>query len=122
MKAIVNIGLRSVELVYTIKPKDMVSLSLNEINEQFKNWELFQKDKNSNIVCKHTLWFDDVDEWKSISLFNGKIIDFHYDYEERKEFKTKKDWGSYLFQGYEYTDGKPQMYDKNVVTQVIVIF
>lgn len=122
MKAIVNIGLRSVELVYTIKPKDMVSLSLNEINKQFKNWELFQKDKYSNIRCTHTIWFNDVDEWKSISLFNGKVIDFHYDYEERKEFKTKKEWGGYLFQGYEYTDGKPQMYDKNVVTQVVVIF
>jgi hypothetical protein len=122
MKAIVNIGLRSAELVYTIKPKDMVSLSLNEINKQFKNWELFQKDKKSNIRCTHTIWFDDFDEWKSISLFNGKMIDFHYDYEERKEFKTKKEWGGYLFQGYEYTDGKPQMYDKNVVTQVIIIF
>ena len=122
MKAIVNIALRSAELVYSIKPKDLVSLTHAEKNEQFKNWELFQKDKNSNIVCKHTLWFDDVDEWKSISLFNGKIIDFHYDYEERKEFKTKKDWGSYLFQGYEYIqhyNGKQQM---NVVTQVIVIF
>ena len=122
MKAIVNIGLRSAELVYSIKPKDLVSLTHAEKNEQFKNWELFQKDKNSNIVCKHTLWFDDVDEWKSISLFNGKMIDFHYDYEERKEFKTKKDWGSYLFQGYEYIqdyNGKPHI---NVVTNVVVIF
>ncbi len=122
MKAIVNIGLRSVELVYTIKPKDLISLSRNEINNQYKNWELFQKDKNSNIRCTHTIWFDDVDEWRSITLFNGKMIDFHYDYEERKEFNSKKNWGNYLFQGYEYTDGKPQMYDKNVVTQVIVIF
>lgn len=122
MKAIVNIALRSADLVYTIKPKDMVSFSQDERNQLFVNWELYQKDKHSNIVCKHTISFDDVDEWKSISLFNGKIIDFHYDYEERKEFKTKKDWGSYLFQGYEYTDGQPQMYDKNVVTQVIVIF
>jgi hypothetical protein len=121
MKAIVNIALRSAELVYTIKVKDLAPMTHNERCENFKDWELAYTD-NKKIRCKHTIWFDDVDEWKSISLFNGKMIDFHYDYEERKEFKTKKDWGGYLFQGYEYTNGQPQMYDKNVVTQVIVIF
>jgi hypothetical protein len=122
MKAIVNIGFRSVELQYSIKPKDLISLSQDEKNKQFKNWELFQKDKNSKIVCKHTIWFDDMDEWKSSILFDGRTIDFHYDYEERKQFDSKKDWGSYIFQGYEYINGEPQEYDYNVINKVILIF
>jgi hypothetical protein len=123
MKAIVNIGLRKVELIYTIKTKDLTKLSHKEMVETFgEDWELEYNDKNTKIKCKHTIWFDDFDEWKSVLLFDDRMIDFHYDYEDRNEFKTKKDWGGYLFQGYEYTDGQPQMYDKNVVTQVVVIF
>lgn len=122
MKAIVNIGFRSVELQYSIKPKDLISLSQDEKNKQFKNWELFQKDKNSKILCKHTLWFKDMDEWQSSILFDGRTIDFHYDYEKRKEFDSKKDWGKYLFQGYEYIDGEPQEYICNVIKKVTLIF
>ena len=123
MKAIVDIGLRKVELVYSVKPKDMYKFSQAERNKHFgKDWELFQKNKHSNIICKHTLWFDSFDEWQSTLLFNGKTIDFHYDYEERKEFDSKKDWANYLFQGYEYIFNKAQLFDTNVVTKVIVIF
>ena len=122
MKAIVNIGLRKVELEYSVKPKDMFPFNQIERNKHFKDWETYQKDKNSNIICKHTLWFKDFDEWQSSLLFNGKTIDFHYDYEDRKEFDSKKHWGSYVFQGYEYTNGQPQLYDNNVVTKVQIIF
>ena len=120
MKAIVNIGLRSVKLTYTIKVKDLVNYTNNEMAEIFgKDFELIFY--NNKVTCTHTIWFNYVDEWQSVTLFDDRMIDFHYDYENRKEFKTKKDWGGYVFQGYEYT-GEPQLYDKNVVTQVIVIF
>ena len=123
MKAIVNIGLRKVELEYSVKPKDMFPFNQIQRNKNFgKDWETYQKDKNSNIICKHTLWFEDTDEWQSTLLFNGKTIDFHYDYELRKEFDNKKDWGSYVFQGYEYIFGEPQLYDYNVVTKVTINF
>lgn len=123
MKAIVNIGLRKVDIEYSIKPKDRVEYSHTELIKVFgKDWEMFQKDKNSNIICKQVIWFKDFDEWQSVPLFDGRMIDFHYDYEDRKEFDSKKDWGGYVFQGYEYTDGEPQLYDYNVVTKVQIIF
>ena len=123
MKAIVNIGLRKVDIEYSIKPKDRVELNRIEMIETFgKHWELFQKDKNSNIICKQVIFFKDIDEWQSVPLFDGRMIDFHYDYELRKEFDSKKDWGSYLFQGYEYIFDKAQLYDNNVVTKVIINF
>lgn len=122
MKAIVNIGLRTVELQYSIKPKDMVKFKISEINEHFKGWETFQKDKNSKILCKHTLYFKDIDEWQSHILFDGRTIDFHYDYEERKEFDCKKDWGHYVFQGYEHFEGQEQMYYGNIVKIVVIEF
>lgn len=123
MKAIVNIGLRKVEIEYSINPKDRVKLNHIEMVATFgKDWEMFQKNQKSNIQCKQVIWFKDMDEWKSIPLFNGKIIDFHYDYEDRKKFDSKKDWGSYVFQGYEYTNGEPQLYDYNVVNRVQIIY
>ena len=123
MKAIVNIGLRKVEISYSIKPKDRLKINHIEMVETFgKEWQTFQKNQKSNIQCKQIIWFEDMDEWQSVPLFDGRMIDFHYDYENRKEFKTKKDWGNYVFQGYEYTDGKPQMYDKNIVTKVQIIY
>jgi ABC-type Zn2+ transport system substrate-binding protein/surface adhesin len=123
MKAIVNIGLRKVEIEYSINPKDMVKLNHIDMVSIFgKEWETFQKDKNSKIKCKQIIWFKDMDEWQSVPLFNGKMIDFHYDYEDRKEFNSKKNWGSYLFQGYEYTNGQPQLYDYNVVDRVQIIY
>lgn len=123
MKAIVNIGLRKVDIEYSIKPKDKIELNRIEMIETFgKEWELFQKDKNSNIVCKQVIWFKDIDEWIFVPLFDGRMIDFHYDYENRKEFDNKKDWGSYVFQGYEHIGGQPQLYDINVVTKVTINF
>ena len=119
MKATVNIALRSVELEYRVSQKDMFSFNQIERNEIFGEWETYQKDKNSNVLCKHTLYFKDIDEWQSSLLFNGKTIDFHYDYEDRKEFDSKKDWSNYLFQGYEYIEGKPQLYH-NVIEKVTV--
>jgi len=122
MKAIINIGLRKVVLEYSIKQKDMFPFNEIERNKHFgKDWELFQKNKNSKILCKHTLWFKDIDEWKSTILFDGRMIDFHYDYEEREQFDNKQDWSGYIFQGYEYVDGEPQEYDNNIVTKVVVI-
>jgi hypothetical protein len=122
MKAIVNIAFRTVELQYSIKPKDMVRFTHAEINKHFKGWETFQKDKNSKILCKHTLCFKDTDEWQSTILFDGRTIDFHYDYEQRKQFECKKDWGNYVFQGYVYVEGEPQLYDENVVKVVVIEF
>jgi hypothetical protein len=122
MKAIVNIAFRTVELQYSINPKDMVRLNHAEINKRFKNWETFQKDKNSKIVCKHTLCFKDTDEWQSNILFDGRTIDFHYDYEQRNGFDSKKDWGNYVFQGYEYIFDKPQLFETNVVKVVVIEF
>lgn len=123
MKAIVNIGLRKVELSYTLKVKDLASYSHNERVALFgKDWEISFHNDKKKVTCKQVLWFDSFDEWQSTLLFNGKTIDFHYDYEHRKEFKTKKDWGYYIFQGYEYVHSEPQLYDKNVVTNVVVIF
>ena len=122
MKAIVNIAFRTVELQYSINPKDMVRLNHAEINKRFKGWETFQKDKNSKILCKHTLCFKDTDEWQSNILFDGRTIDFHYDYEQRKQFDCKKDWGNYVFQGYVYIEGEPQLYDENVVKVVVIEF
>jgi hypothetical protein len=122
MKAIVNIAFRTVELQYSIKPKDMVRLTHAEINENFKNWETFQKDKNSKILCKHTLCFEDTDEWQSHILFDGRTIHFHYDYEERKKFANKKYWGNYVFQGYEDIEGEVQLYQVNIVKVVVIKF
>lgn len=120
MKAIVNIGLRSVELQYSIKEKDRFPFNQIERNENFKNWEMFQKNKGSDILCKHTLWFKDSDEWQSSLLFDGRTVDFHYDYEERKGFDKKSDWANYLFQGYIYTDGEPQLFDHNIIEKVTI--
>ena len=122
MKAIVNIAFRTVELQYSIKPKDMVRFTHDEKNKHFKGWETFQKDKNSKIFCKHTLCFKDTDEWQSNILFDGRTIDFHYDYEQRKQFDCKKDWGNYVFQGYVYIEGEPQLYDETVVKVVVIEF
>lgn len=119
MKAIVNIGLRKVELHYSIKQKDLKS-GVNIVNSMGVEDKIVQKNPKSPIKCKQVIWFVDSDEWESVVLFNGKTVDFHYDYEERKEFKSKKDWGSYLFQGYEHIEGKPQLYDNNIVEKVLV--
>jgi hypothetical protein len=118
MEVTVNIGLRTVLLKYKIKTKNLAPLSQNERNKEFNNWELCYNKANTRIVCKHTISFDDADEWQSVLLFDGRIIDFHYDYELRKEFATKEEWASYIFQGYEYTEGEPQLYDYNVVEKV----
>lgn len=121
MKAIVNIGLRSVELEYSIKQEDKIKFDHRQSSELFgKDWSMFQKRRGSNIVCKQTIWFKDFDDWKSILLFDGKTIDFHYDYHNRKDFDSRENWKNYLFQGYEYKDGEPQMYDYNVVKKIII--
>jgi hypothetical protein len=122
MKAIVNIGLRTVELQYSIKVKDLAPLSQDERNTHFKSWEMSQKNTKSKIICKQTLRFRDFGEWQSSLLFDGRMIDFHYDYEERKNFDSKDEWASYVFKGYEYIDGEPQLYDRNIIDKVILTF
>lgn len=119
MKATVNIGYRAVTIEYSIDKKLAGAVSFDK---RMGDWETFQKNSNSRkIQCKQNLYFNDSDEWKSIQLLDGRIIDFHYDYEKRSNFDNKKDWASYIFQGYEYTDGKPQMYDKQIVDSVKII-
>jgi hypothetical protein len=87
-----------------------------------EDWETFQKTmKSKKIQCTQKFRFKDADEWQSIMLLDGRVIDFHYDYENRSEFANKSEWASYIFQGYVYTDGEPQLYDEQVVTKVKVV-
>jgi hypothetical protein len=120
MKAILNIALRSVRLEYKIAKDKLAPIDWQERDEIFKDWELLYK--KNHIICKHTIFFDDTDEWQGVRLFDGRDIDFHYDYEERKKFDSKKDWANYMFQGYEYVHGEPQLYDYNEVDKVIVAY
>jgi hypothetical protein len=53
MKATVNIALGSVELEYMVSSKDMFPFSQDEINEIFREWEIFQKNKNSKVIVKY---------------------------------------------------------------------
>lgn len=119
MKAVVNIGYRVATITYSIKN---IIVDKSQWEENFINYKMTQKSKNSKIICSHDIFFKDEDEWYSQILFDGRIIDFHYDYEERKEFSSKKDWSNYIFQGYEYIDGEPQLYDNNIVKQVVIAF
>jgi hypothetical protein len=130
MKATVDIGYRAVTIEYSIYENSRIPMEFDSSKGVLipangvdcGDWEMFQKNSNSRkIQCKQTLYFNDSDEWKSIQLLDGRIIDFHYDYESRSEFANKKDWGSYIFQGYEYTDGKPQMYDEQIVDSVKIV-
>jgi hypothetical protein len=123
MKATVNIGFRSVELQYYVNKKDMYPFNHQEKCEKFNNFELSSKSlKSKKTFCKHTINFDDTDEWQSVLLFDGRTIDFHYDYVNRDEMDSKSEWSSFIFQGYEYVDGEPQLYDDNVVDKVIIKF
>ena len=116
MKAIVNIGLRIVTIEYSINKKLSGAVPFDE---RGNGWEMSQKNlKSKTIQCKQTFYFKDSDEWNSIQLLDGRVIDFHYDYENRSEFKTNKEWASYIFQGYVYTDGEPQLYDEQIVDLV----
>lgn len=123
MKAVVNIGLRKVEIRYLINPKNIVKLSHDEMIRTFgKDWEIYQKNKKSDLVCKQVIWFKDFDEWQRVKLFDGRLIDFHYYFENSKEFDSKVNWGNYIFQGHEYVEGENQMYDKNIVEKVKIIY
>jgi hypothetical protein len=119
MKATVNIGLRTVDIEYSI---DKTLQNAVPFDERGDNWEMFQKTtKSKKIQCKQHFSFNDSDEWFSVQLLDGRIIDFHYDYNNRSEFESKKDWASYIFQGYVYTDGEPQLYEEPVVKRVVVV-
>lgn len=130
MKATVNIGTREVTIEYSIDKNSMIKMEFDPqknclVPSDGGNcgvWETFQETmKSKKIKCKQTFYFKDADEWQSITLLDGRVIDFHYDYENRSEFTTREDWASYIFQGYEYTDGEPQLYDKQVVDKVKVV-
>lgn len=129
MKAVVNIGFRKVTIKYSIDKNSMIKMEFSPqenclVPSNGGNcgaWETLQKTmKSKKIECTQTFYFNDCDEWQSIMLLDGRIIDFHYDYEERSEFKTRDEWASYIFQGYEYTDGKPQLYDVQIVDKVVI--
>lgn len=123
MKAIVNIGYRKVNLIYSINQKDLIPFDEYHNNKNFKEWELtFGNGKSKKIICKHSIFFSNADELQTVLLFDGRTIDFHYDYINREEMKTKKEWGSYIFQGYEYVDGEPQLYEHNIVDKIIIKF
>lgn len=130
MKATVNIGFRKVTIEYSIDKNSIIKMEFDSSKGilvpsngiDCGNWELFQKTKNSKrLKCTQSFSFKDFDEWKTIQLLDGRIIDFHYDYEERSKFKTRDEWASYIFQGYEYTDGEPQLYDVQVVDKVVIV-
>jgi hypothetical protein len=129
MKATVNIGLRTVTIEYSIDKNSRIPMEFDSSKSVLipanggdcGDWETFQKTKNSKIQCTQKFYFKDADEWKTIQLLDGRLIDFHYDYENRSEFVSKKDWGSYIFQGYLYTDGEPQLYDIQLVDRVVVV-
>jgi hypothetical protein len=129
MKAIVNIGLRIVEIKYSIDKNSRIPMEFDSAKGcliptnggDCGDWEMSQKTKNSKIQCTQRFSFKDSDEWRTIQLLDGRLIDFHYDYEERSEFNNRKEWGSYIFQGYLYTDGEPQLYDEQLVDRVVVV-
>lgn len=130
MKATVNIGLRIVKIEYSIDKNSMIKMDFDSSKgllmpangRDCGDWETFQERmKSKKIKCTQSFQFKDCDEWISIMLLDGRLIDFHYDYENRSEFETKKEWASYIFQGYEYTDGEPQLYDKQVVSSVKIV-
>jgi hypothetical protein len=118
MKAVVDIGYRSVRITYSVKE----ILVDYDKRQEFHAYEITQKNAKAPIICSHTINFDSTDEWQSVQLFDGRWIDFHYDYVNSKIFDNKKDWGHYMFQGYEYIDGEPQLYLKNEVKQVKIKF
>lgn len=117
MKAIVNVGSRCVELIHLVEHDDLI-MPLNVDYE----YELQQDSKDSKVKCTYKISFKDFDEWRSIHLLDGRTVDFHYDYMERSDFKNKKEWGLYVFQGYEYINNEPQVYDKQVVNKVNIVF
>ncbi len=130
MKATVNIGLRTVKIEYSIDKNSMVKMNFDSSkgilipigDGDCGDWETLQKTmKSKKIQCTQKFSFRDADEWKTIQLLDGRLIDFHYDYEDRSEFVTREDWASYIFQGYVYTDGEPQLCDKQVVTKVKIV-
>jgi major membrane immunogen (membrane-anchored lipoprotein) len=130
MKATVNIGFRKVTIEYSIDKISMIKMEFNSSKGilvpssglDCGEWEILQKTmKSKKIECTQTFYFNDCDEWKTIQLLDGRVIDFHYDYEERSKFKTRDEWASYIFQGYEHTDGEPQLYDVQVVDKVVIV-
>ena len=130
MKATVNIGLRTIKIEYSIDKNSMVKMNFDSSkgilipigDGDCGDWETFQKTmKSKKIQCTQKFSFRDADEWLSLMLLDGRVIDFHYDYDNRSEHDTKEEWASYIFQGYVYTDGEPQLYDKQVVDLVKIV-
>lgn len=121
MKAIVNIALRSVRLTYSVKE---IVVAHSEWGKHFIDYEITKKDSKSKNICNHTINFDSIDEWQSVLLFDGRTIDFHYDYEAREGFDSKKDWANYLFQGYESRENQDQdqVYHFNEIKKATITF
>lgn len=130
MKATVNIGTREVTIKYSVDKNSVIKMNFDSSKGilvpsnggNCGDWETFQKTmKSKKIECTQRFFFKDSDEWQSVMLLDGRVIDFHYDYINRCEMDTKEDWASYIFQGYEYTDGKPQTYDRQLVDKVKIV-
>lgn len=130
MKAIVNIGLRTVEIKYSIDKNSVILMEFNSAKGcliptnggDCGDWETLQKTlKSKTIQCTQRFSFRDADEWLSLTLLDGRVIDFHYDYDNRSEHETKELWASYIFQGYLYTEGEEQQYDNQLDIKIKIV-
>jgi len=107
MKAIINLVEKRVTLIYSIK-----KLASNIVFDNYINYELIEK--NSKIICSHDILFDEIDEWETIMLFDGRIVDFHFNYINSSEFEDINSWRKNLLQGYLYTEGEEQDYQNAI--------
>jgi hypothetical protein len=130
MKATVNIGLRTVEIKYSIDKNSRIPMKFDSSkgilvptsDGDCGDWETFQKTmKSKTIQCTQKFSFRDADEWLSLMLLDGRVIDFHYDYDNRSEHDTKELWASYIFQGYLYIDGEEQQYDNQLDIKIKIV-
>lgn len=114
MKAVVNIDYKSVEITHIIDASDLMIPSIVDYD-----YDLYQKDIHSDAKCVYKISFEETDEWRSIKLFDGRIVNFHYNYLDRTSFKSFNEWLSFIFKGYDVTGGK-SIYNENVVEKVSI--
>lgn len=119
MKATVNIGTREVTIKYSIDDSKSNNVPFEKRDH---NWEMLWKTmKSKRVQCIQKFSFRDADEWLSVQLLDGRVIDFHYDYDNRSEHDTKEDWASYIFQGYLYIKGEEQLYENQLDIKIKIV-
>lgn len=130
MKATVNIGTREVTIKYSIDKNSATPMKFDSAKGCLMpinggdcgDWETLQKTmKSKKIECTQNFSFRDADEWLSLMLLDGRIIDFHYDYDNRSEHETKELWASYIFQGYLYIEGEEQEYNNQLDIKIKIV-